>query len=90
MLKTLEKNINSEKELISQILSANSSQNKILSNKNSGKEELLRIMSEYTRQREALSKSLVGFHELAREYLSEVEWTQIIKSFTRETQMSSR
>ena len=68
----------------------NSSQNKILANKNSGKEELLRIMAEDTRQREALAKSLVGFHELARENCSEVEWTQIMKSFTREMQMSSR
>ena len=90
LLKSLEKIINSEKELISQILSANSSQNKILANKNSGKEELLRIMAEDTRQREALAKSLVGFHELARENCSEVEWTQIMKSFTREMQMSSR
>mgnify|MGYP001820697013 CR=1 FL=1 len=90
LLKSLEKIINSEKELISQILSANSSQNKILANKNSGKEELQSLLAEDTMRRDGLVESLLSFHGLARENCSAAEWSKIMKSFTKEMQTSSR
>jgi len=90
LLKGLEAVINSEKELESQMLSVNSSQNKILANKDSGKEELQGLFAEDTRKRAGLLESLLSFHKLARENCSEVEWTQIMLSFTKEMQMSSR
>jgi len=90
LLKGLEDVILSEKELESQMLSVNSSQNKILANKYSDKEELHRLFAEDTRKRGGLLEALLSFHELARENCSDVEWTQIMKSFTKEMQMSSR
>lgn len=90
LLKGLENVVNSEKELVRKVLSTNSSQNEILVNKDSGKEELQEIVAMDSKQRAELLESLVSFHEVARENCSDEQWAQIIKTFTKEMQMSSR
>ena len=82
--------IDSTSELESQLLSVNTSQNKILADKNSGKIELLEIFEEDNNLRKPVLKSLVSFHELVRENSSDAEFEKIIKSFLKEAQMSSK
>lgn len=90
LLKGLENVVGSERELEIRLLATNSSQNEILANKYASKEELLEIVTEDSKQRGGLLESLTIFHEECRENCSEVEWTQIMKSFTKEMQKSSR
>ena len=90
LIKGLENVVSSRKELENMLLSINSSQNSILANKNSGKEDLQEIINADSKIRADVLMSLVSFHETARENCSDLEWTQIMKSFIKEMQMSTR
>ena len=72
------------------LLSINSTQNNILADKNSGKEQLLEIIAEDNEFRKSLIESLVSFHKLAADHCSNQEWDIIIKTFSKEMQMSSK
>ena len=90
LLNGLESVQNSTMELESFLLSVNSTQNKILADKNSGKEQLIEIIAEDNEFRKSLIESLVSFHKLAADHCSNQEWDIIIKTFSKEMQMSSR
>lgn len=72
------------------LISINSAQNNILADKNSGKEQLLEIVIEDNEIRKSLIKSLVSFHKLAADHCSDQEWDKIVKTFSKEMQMSSK
>jgi hypothetical protein len=81
---------NSAKALESILLTINTSHNKILADKNSGKTELLEIVTEDSKNRNPLFDSMVNFHRIANDNCSDDEWHKIMKSFTKEMEMSSR
>lgn len=90
LLNGLEEVTKSIKKLESILLSSNSSQNKILADKSSGRTQLLEIVSEDNMNRKPVYESIINFHKNAKDNCSDLEWDKIMKSFTKEMQMSSR
>lgn len=90
LLKGLEDIISSINTLESTLLSMNSRQNEILANKSSGKSELLEVVDMDNRYRSPVIESLIDFHNLAKENCSDEEWSQLMKAFLKDLQMSTR
>ena len=90
IFKGLEEVTNSVKKLESTLFSVNTSNNNILADKNSGRAELLEIVAEDNMNRIPVYASFVSFHKILNDNCSDAEWDKIMKSFTKEMQMSSK
>jgi len=86
-LEDLEKSI---KNLEALIVSINPVHNEILADKDAGKEKLIEFTSEENEQRRILLESLIAFRNTAKDNLAEIEWNKIMKTFSKEMQISSR
>ncbi len=81
---------NSIKSLEDYLLSVNTIKNEILADKDSDKKELMKIVIEENSIRAILVKELIDLHSAANEGCTDNEWNKIMKTLSKEFQMSSR